>query len=466
MARRLCWLLASHPWVGLLTWACLLANDQLISVKELINPSKLRGVFYGWWLVGAGALIMALTGVPIFQGMPTWFVVLERRFAWNRAQLALAFSFTRVEGSVMGPVGGYLTDKLGPRRMVLIGLLIMGLGFLLFSVIQNLWQFYLAFIVMSVGSGLGGWLPMMTALNNWFSRRRTLAMAIAMNGFNVGGVLFIPLLAWAIDPDEFDLDRWRVIARGIGITTMAIAFPVSRFVRNRPEDYGYLPDGRVPASDRDRAAAATGTATEPGYTWQEALRARTFWLTSMGAACTAVVIGTLMVHLGPMLTIDRDLSLKTLGLVLSTYTGVAAVFTFVGGYIGDRVPIRYALFVFSMIQSAAVIIVLFAHNALTAFVFAVVFGIGFGARTPMSAAVRGSYFGRRAFASIMGLSQVPMNLMMIVLPLFAGIMREITGKYDIPFYTLAAVSVIGSFCFLFLGEPPRMESPGEQKSDG
>ena len=72
----------------------------------------------------------------------------------------------------MGPVAGYLIDKLGPRRMVLIGFLIQGAGFLLFSQMHSLWQFYLAFIVMSMGGGFGTWLPVMTVLNNWFRRRR------------------------------------------------------------------------------------------------------------------------------------------------------------------------------------------------------------------------------------------------------------------------------------------------------
>ena len=410
---------------------------------------------------------MSFTSVPLFQGMSVWFVVISQRFGWSRTEVSLAFSLGRVEGSIMGPVGGYLTDKLGARRMVLIGLLILGAGFLLFSRVQNLWQFYLAFVVMSVGSGLGGWTPMMTTLNNWFDRRKAIAMAIAMDGFYVGGMVLIPALAWAVDPEEFGLDRWRALAAGIGITTMAIAFPISRLVRNRPEPYGYYPDGRKPLYSPHNVAGVADpqTATDLGYTWQEAVRTRIFWLSAMGSACTAVVVVTLMVHLGPMLTLDRGLSLQTVGMVLGAHTGVAAVFTIVGGYIGDRVPIRFALFGFSLIQSAAVVILLFTNNATTAFVFAVVLGIGFGGRTPLAAAIRGVYFGRRAFASIMGISQVPMNLMMIVLPLFAGIMFDVTDSYDIPFITLVVISVIGSFCFLFLGEPQPMGPTARRKCD-
>ncbi len=107
---------------------------------ESSRPSS-SGLFYGWWLAGIAALVMILGTVPLFQGMTAWFVVLENQFGWSRTQLSGAFSLTRVEGSIMGPIGGYLIDRIGPRWMVLIGLLILGSGFLLWSRISNLWQF-------------------------------------------------------------------------------------------------------------------------------------------------------------------------------------------------------------------------------------------------------------------------------------------------------------------------------------
>ena len=177
---------------------------------------------------------MVIGSVPMFQGMPAWFVVLEREFVWNRAQLSLAFSFTRVEGTIMGPVAGYLVDRLGPRKMVLLGMPILGAGFLLFSQVQHLWQFYGAFVVMSMGAGLGTWLPMMTVLNHWFLRRRSLAMALAMEGFALGGIVLVPALAWAVDPDVPGRLGWRLTAAGIGIAIIILAFPISRLVRDRP----------------------------------------------------------------------------------------------------------------------------------------------------------------------------------------------------------------------------------------
>ena len=422
-------------------------------VRVTFGPVRgIRGVFHGWWLAGVAALVMVIGTVPLFSAMPAWFVVLERNFGWSRAQLSLAFSLTRVEGSIMGPVAGYLIDKLGPRRMVLIGFPISGVGFLLFSRVDNLWQFYLAFVIMSTGAGLGTWLPMMTVLNNWFRRRRATAMAIAMQGFAVGGVALVPLLAWSIDPDQFSLERWRTVAAGIGVAMILLAFPISRLVRNRPEDHGLLPYGSPPASSM-AAESASPDFRQEGYTWQQALRTRAFWLITIGQACSSMVIVTITVHLGPMLD-DRGFSVQTVGWVVSIYTGVGGVFMLVGGYLGDRLPMRMTLFGFSAIQSAAVLILLQADSLGVAYLFAVVMGVGFGGRTPLSSAIRGIYFGRRAFASITGISMIPMNFMLFAAPWFSGIMFDRNGSYQVPFVTLAVVSFIGAAAFLFLGDPP------------
>ena len=137
---------------------------------------------------------------------------------------------------------------------------------------------------------------------------------------------------------------------------------------------------------------------------------------------------------------------------------VWAVFTLIGGYIGDRMPIRMVIFGFSLLQAVAVIILLLADSVAAAFLFAVVLGIGYGGRNPLTAAIRGVYFGRRAYASITGISMVPMNFLMFVMPLFAGYMFDITGNYTVPFIIVAMISIIGSCLFFPLGDPPALPS--------
>lgn len=412
-------------------------------------------MFFGWWLVAVGALVLVVSMGPLFHGMPAWNVAMRHKFGWGGGQLSLAWSFQRVEGSIMGPIGGYLIDKLGPRRMVLYGLCIVGAGFLLFSQVQNLWMFYLSFVIMSAGAGLGTWLPVMTMLNNWFLRRRGLAMALALEGMYVGGVALPPVLGWAIDPDAHGLDRWRTVAALLGVLTIVLALPISRLIRNRPEDYGYRPDGQLglsPATVDTRPSESATSEAEPDFSTREALRTRAFWLISFGHAFSAMVNVTIMVHLGLLLD-DREVPLTTVGLVIATLMGVSALFTLLGGLAGDRIPARYSLFWFSLVQSAAVVVLILADSMLMAYLFAVIMGIGWGGRSAPTSTVRGEYFGRKAFASITGMSMVPMNFFLLGGPLFAGYMRDATGDYDLPFVIIAVVSGLGSCLYLFLGKP-------------
>ena len=427
---------------------------------------NVRGVFYGWWLVGIGAVVMILGTGPLFSGMPVWNVVLRKTFGWNAGQLSLAWSFQRAEGSVMGPIGGYLVDRLGPRWMALIGLWIMGGGFLLFSQVQSLWMFYLSFVIMGMGGGIGTWLPMMTALNHWFHRRRSLAMGISMEGFYIGGVVVPPLLGWTIDPDAHGLDRWKEVAAIIGVFTIIAAVPISRLIRNSPEEYGQRPDGDTEPSPLpvEQARPVAHTDEDPDFSMWEAVRTRSFWLISLGHAFGATVNVTVMIHLGLLLD-DRQFDLTTVGFVSAIMMGVAAAFTLVGGWLSDRLPIRYSLFGFAAFQSLSIVVLTVFNAVWAAFLFAVLMGIGWGGRTSPTSSVRGVYFGRKAFASITGMSMVPMNVVLLIAPLLAGFGYDATGSFYWPFLTVAAVSFTGSCFYLMLGEPQTKAAALQPRSE-
>ena len=421
---------------------------------------RTRKMFYGWMMAGLGALVLALGVVPLWNGLPVWSPVVRNTFGWTAGQMSLAFAIVQVEGGFLGPLEGLLVQKLGPRRMVFIGLTIAGAGFVFFSQIHELWHLYAAFFIMSLGSSLGTWLPMMTVMNHWFIRRRALAMSLVMEGFALGGIIFPLLLAWAIggaDPNVSERFGWRTSALFIGIATMAVALPLSRLVRNRPEDLGLKPDGNSPvpaAASPSDAVAVSREAEEEGYTWQEAIRTTAFWLISFGHATASVIIVTTFVHLGLMLD-DRGFSLQTISTVAAIYIAVSAIFILVGGYLGDRFPMKLVAFGFSALQPLSLVVLVLAHNTEMLFLFAVLLGIGFGGHTTPTVAIRGVYFGRKAFAAITGISMVPMNILLLITPVFAGFMRDATGNYDIAFLTIAVVCFLGACLFLPLGEPAK-----------
>ena len=445
----------------------------MLQARALAHPFRLaRGMFYGWWLAVIGAVIMTIATVPLFQALAIWNAVLAGNFGWTPTQLSWAFALTRVEGSVMGPIAGWGVDKLGPRKMVFIGMLIVGAGFILLGLTKNIWMFYAAFIVLSLGSGLGSWLPANTALNNWFRARRSTAMSIPMVGFGLGGIFIVPLMAWGMGWDAQNRMPipgrlgWEMTAIVVAIVALVSALPLALLIRNRPEDYGQHPDGIAPDSEADTTSRGTvyGGNIVPDYEWREAVRTRAFWCITMGHASSSIIIISVMSYLG-LFMVDRGFSLFEISLVVSVQTAVATAFMLIGGLIGDRIPIRLAIFTFSFLQSIAIVILLFADTLPMLFIFGTLMGIGFGGRTPLTTSIRGVYFGRSNFATITGVSMIPMNVLFVVVVPFIGIMKDhITHSYTEPFAVIGAVSAIGSLMFLFLGNP-RLSPSQRRRAD-
>lgn len=388
-------------------------------------------------------MLMATT---VFQGVGTFFVALERTFGWNRTTLSGAFSLSRAEGALLGPFEGLLTDRFGTRRMVVIGYLIMGAGFIWYSYIQEIWHFYLAYLAISLGSGVGGWLPMVALINNWFSRRRALAMSVAVTGIQFGGFL-VPIMAWGIENHGF-----RVVTLWIGIILIVVALPASRYIRNRPEEQGLLPDGEpaIPATD-----ASPVRASDPeDMTLRQALRTASFWIIAVARLASVVSIVSLAVHLVPKLT-DAGMSLVAANFIVLLYTAAAMPAGLVAGYLADRTSNVLVLFVCMLLQAVAVAIIAVGDSLTMALLFAVLWGVGFGGRVPLLTAIIGEFFGRRNFGTILGVNMIPSNIAMIFAPLFAGYMFDVTQSYLIPFATFAALGFVGAFLILLARAPGR-----------
>ena len=390
-----------------------------------------------------------LMSTTVFQGTGTFFVALERNFGWNRTTLSGAFSLSRAEGALLGPLEGFLVDRLGTRTMVSIGFITMGLAFVFYSQIQNVFQFYIAYLAISLGSGIGGWIAVVTMVNNWFIRKRAMAMALAVSGIQFGGFL-VPVMAWGIESHGF-----RQTLLGIGIVLIAVAIPASRLIRNRPEEYDLLPDGQpVIASSASEAAASKvdDNAGSRDMTLREALRSVAFWVVAVSRTASVVSIVSLAVHLVPKL-VDSGLTLITANFVVMFYTLLALPSGFIAGYLADRTSKKAVLFVCMLMQAAAVAIIAVSDSLPMALLFAVLWGTGFGGRVPLLTAILGDFFGRKHFGSILGMNLVPSNIAMIVAPLFAGFMFDLKQSYFIPFATFAVLGFVGTFIILLAKQP-------------
>ncbi len=425
------------------------------SVPEETHVTTFGGIFYGWWLVVLTVLVTAVVATPSFGAIGVWIKALETHFGWSRTQLAVAFSLGHLEGSAAGPIAGFLVDKYGTSRVVFVGLILVSLSFLLFSRTNSLTIFYISFGILMLVTVAGTWLPLMTALNNWFSARRSTAMGIASGGFSLGGFLLTPVIAWMVGPGNLGWSRSALI---FGIFFIVIAFPVKKGIRNRPQDYGLLPDGAAipdfPTSEeelseknQDDHALGFVQEVQVSYTVKEAMKTRAFWLIAIGHAFCTMLLGTLSVHLIPML-VDEGYTLQKASYVWSGIMLISGVTQLTFGFIGDKVAKHKAIGYLGILQAIGFVMFVISTDLAVLVLACFIFGIGFGGRVPMANSIRGDYFGYKSYGTISGIMMVPMSLMMLFAPLFAARFFDLQGDYFIPFALLAAFGLIGALMHL------------------
>jgi MFS family permease len=411
---------------------------------------RTQSIFYGWWIVATGFAVQLLNGSLLFHSFTAYFIFLQGEFGWSRTALAGAFSLTRVESGLLGPLEGWLIDRFGPRTVMRIGILLFGTGFILFSRMNSIVEFYLTFALLAFGSALAGFLPASAAVANWFARRRATAMGIMMTGMGVGGLL-VPIVTWSLT--EFG---WRSTAFGSGVLIIAVGLPAVQAMRHHPEQYGSLPDGDpVEAGHEERAAVLDG------LTVRQALHTSSFWFLSFGHSIALLVVGAAMVHQMPHMVESVGLSLQMAGVIVALLMTMVIVGQLVGGYVGDRINKRLVIAACMLAHSVALVIFAFATGLVGAILFAVVHGLAWGVRGPLLNSIRADYFGRAAYATIMGFSSMVMMIGMMIGPLFAGAMADWLGDYRVGFVILAVITGAGSLLFL-LARPPlptRLEPP-------
>ncbi len=419
--------------------------------------SRTDNLFYGWYVVTAAAGLQALQAMLLMQGYGAYVAVFSEEFGWSKASLSGAAALQRVESGLLGPPQGWMITRFGARRVMYTGNLILGVGFMLFSQINSLTTFYLCFLMMAVGASLSGFMSVMTTIVQWFERRRASAMAYTQIGMSVGGML-VPVLAWSLVTFG-----WRETAFASGVITIVLGIPLIALMKEEPEKYGMLPDGRAPGDIADPTAAAAGAgatggahvvpSTQVEFTPRQALRTRAFWFIGFGHALAVLVVSSMMVHLVAHLKEGLGYSITGAAIIVSVMTAVTLVGQLIGGYLGDRYEKRL-ISAFCMFGHAAGLFALaWGTSLLWVGFFTVAHGLAWGMRGPLMQAMRADYFGRRSFGVIMGFSSMVVMIGNVSGPLVAGITADATGSYKTGFTIMAILAGLGSIFFFFATKP-------------
>jgi MFS family permease len=366
---------------------------------------KQRGVQYGWVVVAAAATIICV-GMGSLFALGVFLVPIERSMGWSRGAISTVALLNWIAMGVGSFFWGALSDRIGGRGVALAGGFLLGLGLVLSSQTQALWQFYLTFGVL-VGFSVGAfYAPLTSTATKWFTARRGLAVALVSSGIGLGILLIAPIAraltsAW----------DWRVAMLLLGDLAWLVIIPASLLLREHPGEVA----GQVRADG-------------PEYSAGQVLRAPQFWVIALThfACCAA--------HSGPifhMVTHASDQGVPAMAAATALgISGLASIGGRIGGgLIADRLGVKRTLLAGLALQATVILTYLFARDLWSFYALAIVFGVAYGGVMPLYALVTRQYFGERVMGTAYGAVFLISSLGMGVGSLAGGVIYDRLGAY-------------------------------------
>ena len=341
-----------------------------------------RGLFYGWIVVAASALIVCI-GMGALFSLGVFLKPMADSMCWSRGAISSVALLNWIAMGLGSFIWGALSDRIGTRGVAVAGGLLLGLGLVLSSQVQALWQLYVTFGFL-VGFAVGAfYAPLTSTATKWFTARRGLAVALESSGIGVG-ILAIAPLARALT----SVWDWRVALLVIGDLAWLVVVPVALLIREQPGDVG---------------AGAMGGVDRPGreYSPREVLATPQFWAIAVThfACCAA--------HSGPIFHMVTHATDQGIGaMAAATALGVSGMASIVGrvggGLLADRVGIKPTLVAGLALQAAMVVLYLVVRDVGLFYALSIAFGVAYGGVMPLYALVTREYFGERVMGAAYG----------------------------------------------------------------
>lgn len=426
-------------------------------------------IFYGWRVVGAGAGLQFLQSGFNQQSFGAYVALLGIERGWSKTSLSVAAALQSAETAIIGPLVGWLIDRFGERRVIQTGVVMFALGMMLLSQVESLMAFYVAAVVIALGTSLCGYFPLNVAVIHWFEKKRGRALSTVGLGMAVGGIL-VPVVAASMQ-----FFGWRTTAFGTGVLLLLIGLPLAATFKGRPHELGEYVDGIAPSPPAPSPASspagvttlpapsstpAPGAALEArldsGFTAREALRTRAFWLLSVGHGTALMVVAAVNVHAITHIKQSLGYTVSEASLVIMVMTLSQIIGVGTGMLIGDRVEKRLVAAACMLGHGLGILSLAYSSNVAMLVLFGILHGTAWGLRGPFMQAIRADYFGRRAIGMILGLSAFVIAAGQMSGPMIAGGLADLSGDYRLGFSILALFAFIGCWAFMVV-RPPALQ---------
>ena len=428
------------------------------SLSALLNWRPSTPFYYGWLvlgLAGTGAFVATAVAGVVLGGVQSYII---EDTHWPRTSIGLASSCGVWMSGVFGPFAGRLADRYGPRWLMPVGVIVLGLSMVAIGGVHTAWQFLLAAVIGRAISQpfLIGVVPRTMAVN-FFNRRRNIALAITGIYRPISGALIIQAFSLITL-----LADWRTAFRLLGFFSLFLAIPMIIVMRRRPEDIGLMPDGAraspaigqsgSTATGRGRPEESRGAAAEVSWTSKEAMRSKAFWMVSMVAFLNVTGSSGLGFSLVPYLHEFAGLTTPQAAGVLSVSTFLA-LSSLVWGQVAGKVTPRWCIIGAMGVSALATLALLQVNSLLVAYAFGVFWGLFHSALEVLLYMVLADYFGRNSYGAIAGAMR-PFEAGGLGLGQIVGpVVYDLTGSYTILIVFSATVQGM-AMCLMLLARRP------------
>jgi len=385
--------------------------------------------FYGYVVVAACFGIIALMWGTL-HSFGVFLKPLTAEFGWTRAATSGALSLSFILLGLLGMVAGKLTDRFGPKVVITVCGLFLGSGYLLLSQLNSIWQLYL-FLGVFVGAGMGGsFAPLASTVARWFVKRRGLMTGIAVSGLGVGTLILSPIANWLISSYG-----WRTAYMVLGATVLTLIILAAQFLRRDPSQVGQVPYG-------ENASAEINAARAPGFSFREALHTWQLWVLGVAWLCFCFSIEAVLAHIVPH-AIGLGVSAASASLILAVTGGLSTVGRIVMGMAGDKIGNKLVLIICFGLLSISLFGILPAQELWMLYLFALIFGFGYGGIATLSSPIVAEQFGLSSHGVILGAVIFSGTIGEASGPVIAGYIFDATGSYNLAFLICALTGVTG-----------------------
>ena len=393
-------------------------------------PGAEPGFFYGYIVVAAAFCSMvAMYGTRSIFGV--FFKPMLAEFGWTRALTSGALSLSMlVQGSLAAVMGG-LSDRFGPRVVLTLSACLVGLGYLLMSRVDALWQLYLFYGVI-IGVGMSGVLvPLLSTVARWFVARRNMMTGIVVAGIGISGLIAPPLSNWLVSAYD-----WRVSWIVLGVIVLVVGVLAAQFLKRNPAQMERVPhDGNEGGEQVLKTGAGGFSPKEAVHTWQ-------FWVVVAMFFCLGFCLFTILVHIVPHVT-DLGISAASAANVLAIMGGAGIIGNIVLGGAGDRIGNRLVCLIGFILMVADLFWLVSVTEVWMFYLFAAILSFAIGGGTTAESPLVAALFGLKSHGLILGMVSFGFTIGGAVGPFLTGYIFDVTGSYRAAFLVCAAIGIVG-----------------------